>query len=101
MAGRDRHARRRVRGADLRTSPPRLLALSQPDDYPTPVAATWRLSFDRLREQSPAAARLLELCAFFAPEPISLTLLNSDQMIKSLIPYRPALAGERGPCSAG
>jgi tetratricopeptide (TPR) repeat protein len=63
-----------------------VLDLSQPADYPVPVAATWRLSFDRLRTQWPAAARLLELCAFFAPEPISLQLLYSDEMIQALVP---------------
>jgi tetratricopeptide (TPR) repeat protein len=62
-----------------------LLDLSQPSSYPTPVAVTWRLAFDRLRDQSPAAARMLQLCAFFAPEPISLSLLYSAQMIRSLI----------------
>ena len=68
-----------------------VLALSQPSDYPTPVAVTWRLAFDRLKEQSPAAARLLQLCAFFAPEPISLSLLYSDQMISSLVELDPRL----------
>ncbi len=29
----------------------RLLDAEPADDYPTPVAATWRLSFDRLRER--------------------------------------------------
>ena len=41
----------------------------------------------RLREQSPGAARLLELCAYFSPDPISLTLLYSDEMIDSLLPF--------------
>jgi tetratricopeptide (TPR) repeat protein len=59
----------------------------QPPYSPRPVAVTWRLSFDRLRAQSPAAARLLELCSFFAPEPISIALLYSDQMIEALVPY--------------
>jgi tetratricopeptide (TPR) repeat protein len=63
-----------------------MLELTQPVDYPVPVAVTWRLSFDRLREQSPAAAKLLELCAFFGPEPISLQLLYSDEMMKALVP---------------
>jgi hypothetical protein len=71
----------------LRTQFTQILDLGQPENYPEPVAATWRLSFDRLRQQSPAAARLLELCAFFAPEPISLSLLNSAEMIRSLLPY--------------
>jgi hypothetical protein len=63
------------------------LDLSQPSDYPSTVAATWRLSFDRLREQSPGAARLLELCAYFSPDPISLSLLYSGEMIESLLPF--------------
>jgi hypothetical protein len=75
----------------LETQFTQLLELGQPSDYPVPVAATWRLSFERLRQQSPAAARLLELCAFFAPEPISLSLLNSTEMIRSLLPYDPRL----------
>ena len=77
--------------AQLITQSAAVLALSQPIDYPTPVAVTWRLAFDRLQEQSPAAARLLQLCAFFAPEPISLSLLYSDQMISSLVELDPRL----------
>jgi tetratricopeptide (TPR) repeat protein len=77
--------------ADLITESAAVLALSQPIDYPTPVAVTWRLAFDRLQEQSPGAARLLQLCAFFAPEPISLSLLYSDQMISSLVELDPRL----------
>jgi hypothetical protein len=68
-----------------------LLDLSQPSDYPTPVAVTWRLAFDRLQSQSAAAARLLQLCAFFAPEPISLSLLYSDEMVNSLMLLDPRL----------
>jgi hypothetical protein len=56
-------------------------------DYPPSVAVTWRLSFDRLRDGSPGAARLLELCAFFAPDPVSLALLNSREMISALLPF--------------
>jgi len=43
--------------------------------YPASVMATWELSFTALREQSPGAAQLLELCAFFGSEPISISLL--------------------------
>ena len=71
------------------------MALSQPSNYPTSVAVTYRLSFERLKKQSPAAARLLELCACFAPDPISLTLLNSDEMIQSLVPYDKRLKAAR------
>jgi MinD-like ATPase involved in chromosome partitioning or flagellar assembly len=70
----------------LRRQPTSVLELNQPAYYPKPVAQTWRLSFDRLRTHSPAAARLLQLCAHFAPEPISLSLLYSDEMIRALIP---------------
>ncbi|MER5865059.1 FxSxx-COOH system tetratricopeptide repeat protein [Kitasatospora sp. NPDC002040] len=65
----------------------RALAVGRPADYPTPVGATWNVSIARLREQSPAAVRLLQLCAFMAPEPISMDLFYSDQMIKSLVKY--------------
>jgi hypothetical protein len=68
-----------------------VLALNQPADYPQPVAATWNISIARLRERSPASVRLLELCAFLAPEPIAAQLLYSKEMIDALKPYDPAL----------
>lgn len=79
----------------LSTSSGEVLALNTPADYPTPVGATWRLSFDRLREQSPAAARLLQLCAFFAPEPISRSLVDSEEMIAALREFNPRLREKR------
>jgi hypothetical protein len=79
----------------LATESAQVLNQNQPDDYPTPVAVTWRLAFDRLRDESPAAARLLQLCAFFAPEPISMALLQNEQMIKSLVPFNPQLREPR------
>jgi tetratricopeptide (TPR) repeat protein len=48
----------------------KLLAQHGPRDYAGTVATTWGLSFDQVREASPAAAELLELCAFLAPEAI-------------------------------
>ncbi|GAA1977670.1 FxSxx-COOH system tetratricopeptide repeat protein [Catenulispora subtropica] len=68
-----------------------VLALNQPGDYPVPVATTWTISFEALRERSPAAVRLLQLCSFLAPEPVSMTLLRSDEMIQALIPHDDAL----------
>ncbi|MGW1618474.1 FxSxx-COOH system tetratricopeptide repeat protein [Streptomyces sp. NPDC002172] len=51
---------------------------SQPaPEYPTPAAATWLLSLNQLRERMPAAAALLQLCAFFGPDPIPQTLLEN------------------------
>ncbi|MFF3303538.1 FxSxx-COOH system tetratricopeptide repeat protein [Streptomyces sp. NPDC002908] len=70
---------------------PQVLALNQPAGYPQPVAATWNISIERLKERSPAAVRLLQLCAFFAPEPISANLLYSKEMIEALKPYDASL----------
>jgi MinD-like ATPase involved in chromosome partitioning or flagellar assembly/tetratricopeptide (TPR) repeat protein len=70
---------------------PRMLDAPPPPGYPQPAAATWRLSLGRLREVNPAAARLLELCAFFAPEPIPTQLLSSPRMVEVLADYDPAL----------
>src|SRR5205823_6187108 len=53
-----------------------LLREGKPDDYPLPVATTWDLSFQRLKEEQPAAADLLRLCAFLAPDDIPITLLQ-------------------------
>jgi hypothetical protein len=39
-------------------------------DHPLPVAKTWSLSFGQVEGQSPAAADLLHLCAFLAPDAI-------------------------------
>ena len=71
----------------LATQSTRILALNQPPDYPMPVVATWNLSFDRLKQRSPAAVRLLQLLAFFSPGPISMDLLYSDEMNESLLPF--------------
>ncbi|MFI6052126.1 FxSxx-COOH system tetratricopeptide repeat protein [Streptomyces violascens] len=68
-----------------------VLSLNQPVGYPEPVAATWNVSIELLKERSPAAVRLLQLCAFFAPEPISAGLLYSQEMIDALKPYDPSL----------
>jgi cellulose biosynthesis protein BcsQ/tetratricopeptide (TPR) repeat protein len=75
----------------LREQTTSVLALNQPAGYPKPVAATWNVSIERLKERSPAAVRLLQLCAFFAPEPISANLLYSKEMIDALKPYDPSL----------
>lgn len=50
-----------------------------PSDYPEPVAATWRLAFDRLTETSPAAAQLLQLCCFLSSEPIAVPMLRAGR----------------------
>ena len=76
---------------ELETQAADVLALNQPSDYPLPVATTWNISFRLLKERSPAAVRLLELCSFLAPEPISMTLLKRDEMLRALVPYDDSL----------
>ena len=70
----------------LATQTANALGLGKPSDYATPVVATWNLSLDRLRQRSPAAVRLLQMLAFCAPGPISMSLLYSDAMIEHLRP---------------
>jgi tetratricopeptide (TPR) repeat protein len=53
-----------------------LLEVSVPLDYQLPVAAAWNVSLDRLADASPGALRLLQVCSFFAPEPIPRTLFS-------------------------
>ncbi|HUN30877.1 MAG TPA: FxSxx-COOH system tetratricopeptide repeat protein [Trebonia sp.] len=77
---------------ELVTQATRILALNQPADYPAPVVATWNMSFDRLRERSPAAVRLLQILAFCSPGPISMNLLYSEETTLSLLPYDSALS---------
>ncbi len=45
-------------------------------DYPDSVATTWLLSFQRMKAQHPAAAELLRLCAYLAPDTIPEELLT-------------------------
>jgi tetratricopeptide (TPR) repeat protein/DNA-binding XRE family transcriptional regulator len=44
-------------------------------DYPLTVATTWSLSFQQIEQQSLAAAEVLRLCAFLAPDAIPEELL--------------------------
>ncbi|MFI5587876.1 FxSxx-COOH system tetratricopeptide repeat protein [Amycolatopsis sp. NPDC051758] len=53
-----------------------VLATSAPTDYEASVAAAWNVSFDELSRRNPAAHQLLQVCAFFAPEPISRSLFT-------------------------
>jgi tetratricopeptide (TPR) repeat protein len=62
-----------------------VLSQTRPTDYPRSLEATWKISLDRLAERSQAALRLLELCAFFAPE-ISVELIYGPQTIEALLP---------------
>ncbi|MFD8046022.1 FxSxx-COOH system tetratricopeptide repeat protein [Streptomyces chartreusis] len=53
-----------------------LLELSPPLDYQLPVAAAWNVSLDHLETRSLAALRLLQLCSYFAPGPISRAIFS-------------------------
>jgi tetratricopeptide (TPR) repeat protein len=69
----------------------RLLGENLPAGYERAGPATWLLSLDRLREEKPAAARLMELLAFFGPEPIPASLLYSRRLIEIVAGEDPAL----------
>ncbi|MFB8238687.1 FxSxx-COOH system tetratricopeptide repeat protein [Kitasatospora purpeofusca] len=73
--------------AQLREESARVLSMATPTDYPTPAGATWNISIARLSERSPAAVRLLQLCAFLSAEPISMRLVHSPEMANALVPY--------------
>jgi hypothetical protein len=75
----------------LDTQVTKVLSQNPPPDYPASAVATWNMSLTRLQQSSPAAVRLLQLCSFFSAEPISMSLLYSDEMIAALLPYDPML----------
>ena len=54
----------------LRTRAVEILDLGKPVSYPQSLAAATRLSFDQLSGEDLAAAQLISVCAFLAPEPI-------------------------------
>jgi len=60
----------------LRKQAAELLATGRPANYPTSVAVTYTISMNRLREQNPDAAQLLDLCAFIGPHPVPFALLT-------------------------
>jgi len=66
------------------------LSVGRPADYALPVEQTWNVSLERLQRRSPAAVRMLQLCAFMAPS-ISLNLIRSREMVGALRTYDPSL----------
>jgi tetratricopeptide (TPR) repeat protein len=71
----------------LRTRMAEWLSQNKATDYPVTAAVSWQVSIDRLRQDSPAAVRLIELCSCFSPEPIAMRLLYNDETIRCLLPY--------------
>lgn len=66
------------------------------DYYPLPVAVTWSLALDRLRESQPEVVLLLQLCAYFAPEPIPWNILSVGRFVEALpASLRSALSSNR------
>jgi cellulose biosynthesis protein BcsQ len=60
----------------LERSPAELLAEGEGVPYPSSLATVWKLAFERLREQSLAAAQLLEVCACLSSTPVYLRMLE-------------------------
>jgi transcriptional regulator with XRE-family HTH domain/tetratricopeptide (TPR) repeat protein len=54
-----------------------ILDTSSPAGYEVSLAAAWNVSFDELLNRNPAAHQLLQVCAFFAPKPISRSLFEN------------------------
>src|SRR4051812_13079052 len=46
------------------------------EDYPPALAVTFDIAFERVSSESPAAADLLTLCAFLAPDEVPLEILK-------------------------
>ncbi|WP_406257788.1 FxSxx-COOH system tetratricopeptide repeat protein [Streptomyces nigra] len=51
-----------------------LLRGTAPLDSQQPVIAAWNISLDQLETKNPAAYQLLQVCSFYAPEPIARAL---------------------------
>ncbi len=68
------------------------LVLGAPADELS-VAAVWSVSFESLRERNPAAHQLMEVCAFFAPEPVSRNLFTGVRGV-SISPELDAALGD-------
>ncbi|MCD0447612.1 FxSxx-COOH system tetratricopeptide repeat protein [Actinocorallia sp. API 0066] len=60
----------------LRTKAGELMAEGKPVEYPVPLAATWSVSLESLRDKSEPAVELLELLAFFGPEALPRSVLS-------------------------
>lgn len=57
-----------------------MLKLGKPStDYPDTVATTWLISFQEVEGSRPAAAELLNLCAFLAPDSIPISMLRDGK----------------------
>ncbi|MEV6235140.1 FxSxx-COOH system tetratricopeptide repeat protein [Lentzea sp. NPDC051838] len=58
-----------------------LLEAGTSSGYQLPVAAAWNVPLNRLKQEHRAALQLLQVCAFFGPEPISRKLFSGARNI--------------------
>lgn len=65
-----------------------------PADFPAQLAATLDLAFEQLHEEAPAAGRMLELWAFFGPEPVTRGLLSAGRQAGLPSPFDEVMADE-------
>jgi MinD-like ATPase involved in chromosome partitioning or flagellar assembly/tetratricopeptide (TPR) repeat protein len=70
---------------------PAMLTEELPPDYEQTGAQPWLVSLQSLRTRNPAAAKLLEVCAFFASEPIPMSLLYGDRFVSVVLPFDPSV----------
>ncbi|MFC6089907.1 FxSxx-COOH system tetratricopeptide repeat protein [Saccharothrix lopnurensis] len=67
-----------------------LLDVTTTLDYPKSVAAMWDLSLSELKRKNPSALRLLQMCAFLAPEPINRTMFTYNS--RNIVDVPPELS---------
>lgn len=53
-----------------------LMTVSPPTHYEQTVATAWNVSLDHMASKNPAALQLLQICAYFASEPIARSLFS-------------------------
>jgi tetratricopeptide (TPR) repeat protein len=53
----------------------KILEKGEPTAYPATVATAWEISFVKIQQESPAAAELLKLCSYLAPDEIPKSIL--------------------------
>ncbi|MFE7168252.1 FxSxx-COOH system tetratricopeptide repeat protein [Streptomyces sp. NPDC057616] len=71
---------------------PEILQLDPSPDYPVSVAAAWDISLEQIRENSPGARQLLDICASMAPEPVPLSMLRGRRAIDITPEVNPLLS---------
>jgi hypothetical protein len=71
-----------------------LLVRGEASGHPADVATALGMALSRLAGEAPAAAGLVRLLAFMAPEPVPLALLLADDQAAGLL--GPAVAAEIG-----